>query len=169
MSRTATSRNNARRTQKTKRDGVLTLIAVFKLVKVLLLLAVGFGALKLLDPHFSGRAQQWLAFLTSSVDRRLTQRLLARVSSVSAKQLEAVGVGAFAYAALYAVEGTGLWLGRRWAEYLTLIATASFVPFEIYELVRRFTVLRLSALVLNLAIVGYLIHRVRQRRRAKSR
>ena len=81
--------------------------------------------------------------------------------------LEALGVGAFLYTVLFTVEGIGLWRGKRWAEYLTAIATASFVPLEIYELTHRVSPRRLSALLLNLAIVAYLIYRLR-RREAKT-
>jgi uncharacterized membrane protein (DUF2068 family) len=84
-------------------------------------------------------------------------------------RIAALGVGAFLYAALFLVEGTGLWRQRRWAEYLTVVATASFIPFEIYEVVRRITITRMVALVLNIAILVYLIVRLRRRRTMSSR
>ena len=58
------------------------------------------------------------------------------------------------------MEGVGLWLGRRWAEYLTVIATGSLIPFEIYEMVRKLSPPRLIALILNVAVVIYLIYRI---------
>jgi uncharacterized membrane protein (DUF2068 family) len=73
-----------------------------------------------------------------------------------------VGVGAFLYAGLFATEGVGLWLRRRWAEYFTIIATASFIPFEAFELAKQPTVLRGGALVLNIAVVAYLVAHVRR-------
>jgi len=153
-------------TVSTRRDRGLALIAVFKLVKVALLVAVGCGALELVHDPVTTGARYSAALLTAGVDRRLTQLLLARVSGLSPERLEALGIGAFLYAALFAVEGIGLWRGRRWAEYLTSVATASFVPIELYELVRRFTATRLSALVLNLAVLVYLAHHLRARRTA---
>jgi uncharacterized membrane protein (DUF2068 family) len=77
-------------------------------------------------------------------------------------RLEAFGVGAFVYAILFTIEGIGLWMGKRWAEYLTVIATALFVPLEIYEITQRVSAARLLALLLNLAIVAYLIYRLRR-------
>jgi uncharacterized membrane protein (DUF2068 family) len=145
------------------RDRFLGLIAVFKLVKSVLLVAVGVGALQLVKPDVIGSPDRWLAMLSSGVDRRLTQAVLVRATSISPGRLEALGVGAFLYAGLFAVEGIGLWRRRRWAEYLTVIATASFVPFEVYELVHELTAPRVSALVLNLAIVAYLIIHLRRR------
>ena len=74
-----------------------------------------------------------------------------------------VGIVAFLYAGLFAVEGVGLWRSKRWAEYLTIIATASLVPFEVYELIRHVSWPRVATLGINLLVVGYLIWRVRQR------
>jgi len=150
-------------TEHGERSRVLRLIAVFKFLKALLLVAVGMGALKLLDPTVAARAQEWLRALATSSDRRVVQDLLQLVSRLSPERLEALGVGAFLYAGLFTTEGVGLWLGKRWAEYLTVIATGSFVPFEIYELARRPGPARLAALVLNLAVVVYLIYHLRRR------
>ena len=72
-----------------------------------------------------------------------------------------LGFTATAYAVVEGVEAVGLWLERRWAEYLTAIATAGFLPFEIHELMKRVTVLRITALVVNLAILVYLVWRKR--------
>ena len=58
---------------------------------------------------------------------------------------------------LEGVEAVGLWTGQRWAEYLTFIATVVFVPYEIYELTKSITALKLVALIINVAIVLYLI------------
>lgn len=150
-------------TEHGRRSQVLRLIALFKFLKALLLVAVGMGALELLDPTVAARAQEGLRALATSSDRRVVQDMLPLVSRLSPERLEALGVGAFLYAGLFTTEGVGLWLGKRWAEYLTVIATGSFVPFEIYELARRPGPARLAALVLNLAVVVYLIYHLRRR------
>ena len=72
-----------------------------------------------------------------------------------------LGVVALLYATLFAIEGVGLWRERRWAEYLTVIATASFIPFEIVQLARQVSLARSAALGLNLLVVAYLIYRLR--------
>ncbi len=146
------------------KDRLLRLIALFKFLKATLLIVVGLGALKLLDPEVGYRARHWVAALATSYDRPVTRRLFTVVTRLSPEHLEAFGIGAFLYAAVFTTEGVGLWLGRRWAEYLTIIATGSFVPFEILEVLRRPTPPRLAALVLNLLVVGYLIYHVRKRR-----
>jgi uncharacterized membrane protein (DUF2068 family) len=61
------------------------------------------------------------------------------------------------YALVSAVEAVGLWRERRWAEYLTAIATAAFLPLEIHELVARVTLVRVGALIVNVAILAYLV------------
>jgi len=144
---------------------ILRLIALLKFGKAALLLAVGLGALRLLDPEIATRAQQWASALAMSSDRAVVQRFVARTVSLSPARLETLGIGAFLYACLFATEGVGLWAGRRWAEYLTVIATASFLPFEAFELVRRVTLVRAGALLVNLAVVAYLIAHLRRSRR----
>ena len=62
---------------------------------------------------------------------------------------------------LEGVEAVGLWRERRWAEYLTAVATAGFLPFEVHELIKRITVLRVGALVVNVAILAWLVWRKR--------
>ena len=141
-------------------QGGLRLIALFKLCKATLLIVVGLGALQLLNPDLAARAQLWATAFATSSDRQIFQHLLARAAGLSAARLELVALGALLYAGLFATEGVGLWLGRRWAEYLTIVATASFLPVEILELARRLTLPRVTALMLNLLVVAYLVYRL---------
>ncbi|HWE83214.1 MAG TPA: DUF2127 domain-containing protein [Gaiellaceae bacterium] len=82
-----------------------------------------------------------------------TERLL----TLDVNTLRLIGIAAAAYAILEGAEAYGLWLQRRWAEYLTFIATTLFVPYEIYELTEKITVIRVGAFVLNMAILVYLL------------
>jgi uncharacterized membrane protein (DUF2068 family) len=143
-----------------RRDRGLRLIALFKLAKAVLLIGVGLGALQLLDSDTAARAQRWTTALATSSDRRFVQQLLAQAMGLSPSRLDVVALGAFLYAGLFTTEGVGLWRGLRWAEYLTVVATASFVPIEIFEILQRLDLLRLGALVMNLALVAYLIYRL---------
>jgi uncharacterized membrane protein (DUF2068 family) len=145
-----------------RKDRGLRLIALFKFAKTLLLIAVGLGALQLLDSENAARAQRWATALATSSDRRFVQHLLARAMGLSPGRLEVLALGAFLYAGLFTTEGLGLWLGLRWAEYLTVVATASFVPIEIFEILQRLDLLRMGALVMNLAVVVYLVYRLRR-------
>ncbi len=77
--------------------------------------------------------------------------------TVKITNLYLVGTAITAYGVLEGVEAVGLWLGKRWAEYLTFVATIVFVPYEIYELTKTVTALKVVALVINLAIAVYLL------------
>ena len=77
--------------------------------------------------------------------------------AISITNLYLVGTAIAAYSVLEGVEAVGLWLGKRWAEYLTFVATIVFVPYEILELIKSITALKVVALVINLAIAVYLL------------
>ncbi|HME01214.1 MAG TPA: DUF2127 domain-containing protein [Terriglobia bacterium] len=144
--------------------GIILLIAAFKLAKGVLLLAAGLGVLRLLHHDVATTASHWVHALRMDPNNRLIHRLLERLLGVSHRRLEEIGVGTFFYAAVFLTEGTGLALGKRWAEYFTIIITASFLPFEVYELSRRLTAVRCVVVVVNLAVLVYLIARVRRYR-----
>jgi uncharacterized membrane protein (DUF2068 family) len=145
-----------------KRRGLLPYIAAFKIVKAGMLIVVGAAALRFVGPDSARRAEGWLAHVASPLGREFVQRVLTRALRLGPGKLAALGIGAWLYAALFVVEGVGLWRQRRWAEYLTIVATASFIPFEIYELVQEVSAAKATALVLNIAIVLYLVVRVRR-------
>ena len=147
----------------------LRLIATFKLFKGLLLLAVAVGALRLLHHDVGDVAATWIGQLHLDPDSRVVEPLLGRLAGVDDRTLKQVGAGSLFYAALLLTEGVGLMWGKPWAEYLTIVSTSSLVPLEIYEIGRHTTAIRIGVLVLNLAIVGYLMVRVRRERAAASR
>jgi len=82
---------------------------------------------------------------------------LDKVISLRTRTLELTGAVLVGYGVLEAVEMVGLWLAKRWAEYLTFVATTMLLPLEIYELTGKVSVLKVLALVINLAVVVYLL------------
>ena len=68
-----------------------------------------------------------------------------------------VGAVLAAYALVEGVEAIGLWYQRRWAEYLTFLVTTSLLPLEVYELAHRLSPLKMVTLVINVAVVAYLL------------
>jgi uncharacterized membrane protein (DUF2068 family) len=142
----------------------LILIGLFKLAKAVLLIIVGIGALKLLHRDIAATVTHWVDVLRADPDNRFIHRILAKVFAVTPKQLKELSVGTFFYAALLLTEGVGLLLRKRWAEYFTVITTATLLPLEIYELAERFTAAKVVVLVINIAIVWYLIIKLRSNR-----
>src|SRR5262245_34900990 len=134
----------------------LAIIGGFKLLKGLLLLAVGIGALNLLHRDIADTLGPLISHLHVDPNNRHLNRALEKLWSLDARALKRIGAGTFVYAGLLLTEGVGLLLRRRWAEYFTVLVTGSFIPLELYELARRATVTRLVVLVINVAIVCYL-------------
>ena len=142
---------------------VLVLIGVFKLFKALLLIVVGIGALKFLHKDVVSTVEHWVQVLRVDPDNRLVHGLLERIFRLTPHQLKELSVGTFLYAGLFATEGIGLLLHKRWAEYFTIVTTSGLIPLEIYEMVRHFSVTKLVVTVVNVIIVVYLVARVRSR------
>lgn len=140
---------------------VLVLIGLFKLLKALLLIAVGIGAIRFLHKDVASTVMHWTQVLRVDPDNRFVHRLLVKIFRVTPKQLKELSVGTFFYAGLFATEGIGLLLRRRWAEYFTIVTTGGLIPLEIFELARDFTATKLVVLSLNVLIVAYLVARVR--------
>jgi uncharacterized membrane protein (DUF2068 family) len=86
---------------------------------------------------------------------------LDRLFSYRTGTLREVGIALLAYAALEGVEAVGLWRGRRWAEYLTFVATTILLPLEIYEIIHGGTALKVIGFLINLAVVVYLLFKKR--------
>jgi uncharacterized membrane protein (DUF2068 family) len=150
-----------------KGDGLLRLIAVYKLLEVILCVVGGFAALHL---GHDGHAVEQLGHLAGRLGvgsgSRLLSRVLARVANLPPKTFLELGIGSFVYAALFAIEGVGLWLRKRWAEWFTAILTASLVPVEVYEVCRHATAGKVVVMLLNVATVVYLVVRIRRDERA---
>jgi len=147
---------------RTEGSATLLLIALFKLLKGVALLAVGIGALKLLHRNLAEIVEHWVNVLRVDPENRFVNSLLSRAFRVTPHQLKALSVGTFIYAGLLLTEGTGLALRKRWAEYFTIVTTAGLIPLEIYELAKHVTVVKILVLIVNVAIVVYLVVRVRR-------
>ena len=140
----------------------LRLIAAFKLLKALALIAVGVGALRFLHKDVAAIVEHWINVFRIDPHNHFIDLLLEKLSILDDRRLRELSIGTFIYAAIFLVEGVGLALQKRWAEYFTIITTSSFLPIEIYELVRRVSIGRCLALAVNLAVVAYLILELRR-------
>jgi uncharacterized membrane protein (DUF2068 family) len=148
---------------------VLRIIALERAVRGLLLLAAGVYLLLHLNSDFGGLAERVIRSIELDPKRPLLHRIVAYLHHLHASQLRIAATFALGYGLLELVEGTGLWLDQLWAEYLTVIATSLLIPFELYELVRHPSVWKAGGIIVNVAIVIYLIHLLRQRLRREPR
>ncbi len=147
----------------------LAVIAVFKLVKGTLLLLLGLGLLKLVHAEIATLFSLVIEALRLNADSRILHALVLKVDALQPHSVLVAGVVSLAYAGMLLVEGLGLWLEFSWAAYLTVASTALLLPLEIYELVERVSPLRIALLLLNVAIVGYLISQLKRHQlRARS-
>jgi len=143
--------------------GVLRAIAAFKISKVLLLLAAAYGVLRLREPTVIAGLYTWAASLPSGMEQEWVRRALVFVSGLSPARINALGFVTLAYAAVFTTEGVGLWMGKRWAEWLTTILTSSLIPLEIWEMVHRPGLGKAVVIAVNVFIVWYLVRQLRQR------
>jgi uncharacterized membrane protein (DUF2068 family) len=150
------------------RDATVVLIGVFRLAKAAVLVALGLAVALGLSAAVAHGLEARLDATGLFWARRLVARGLATLLSRGDHALHELELGCFAYAAVFTVEGVGLVRRRPWAEWVTVLVTSSFVPFEGYELARGKSVGMALTLVLNLAIVVYLVARIRKRRRDRA-
>jgi uncharacterized membrane protein (DUF2068 family) len=152
-----------------RRDRGLLLIGVFKLVKSALLIAVGVVVLLQLKSNSVRTLVDWALHLRIDPDNALIHAALERLFRLDRKKLEALGIGTFIYAAVFATEGIGLLLAKRWAEYVTLGVTISFIPIECFELAKQPSAMKAATIAINVAVVIYLALRLLQKKHRKRK
>jgi uncharacterized membrane protein (DUF2068 family) len=140
------------------------LIAFFKLLKALLLIAVGVAALKLVHADVASVLEKLVAMFGLGPGSRYVGRLLLEAAELTPTKIKDLAVGSFIYAGLFLTEGIGLWLLKRWAAWFTVIITSSLVPVEAYELYRHPTSTKVLVLMINLVVVAYLLYRMVSKR-----
>ncbi len=147
----------------------LILIAAYKGLQALLFVAVGVGALRLLHQDIDDILSQIALALRFNPESRFVNFLADKASFLDDPMLRRIGALAFSYAGLSLAEGIGLYLEKAWGELLTLIITASFLPWEIFEVFRRVTLVRVGLLVINTLVFLYLLKLVSARRKPAER
>lgn len=160
--RNPTPKQPSRQSSKSSAVGLI-LIGAFKLFKALLLIIVGIGAIKFLHKDVASTVTHWTQMLRVDPDNRFVHKFLVKIFRLTPKQLKELSVGTFLYAGIFAIEGVGLLLRKRWAEYMTIVTTGGLIPIEVIELARHFTVMKLVVLFINVLIVWYIAVRVRSR------
>ncbi len=142
---------------------LLRLIALFKFLKAASLIALSVGAFRLLHKDLGEVAEHWVERLGLDPGRHYVMLAVAKASNMTPAEIKKLVIVGLIYAALFLTEGTGLWLLKRWGEWVTVIISGSLVPVEIYEIWRHPSATKVIVVVINVAIVIYLIWRIRDR------
>ena len=168
----ALSRSQASGEQQPARRAVhdrgLWLIGLFKLGKAIFFFFLGIGAFHLMHRDLANEALRLAHALRFDPESRITALLLDKIDLIDAHRLREIGFATFGYAALCLTEGTGLLLEKTWAEYFTLVLTISFLPWELFELARRPNWFRALVLLINLAVLAYLVWLLRRKRKRRA-
>ena len=147
----------------------LILIAMFKLAQAMLFIAIGVGALRLVHKDVGDLVTQLVDHLRFSPESHIVNFILVKATIIDDRMLRRISWLVFTYAAVGLVEGIGLYLEKTWAEYMTLGITASFLPWEIFEVYRKLTAIRATLLVVNVLVFLYLLKLVVERGRQLNR
>jgi uncharacterized membrane protein (DUF2068 family) len=161
---TATTRDIAPRHH---HDQWIIAIGVFKLLQSSAFLLLGFGALRLLHKDLLEVAERWILALRFNPEGHFVSLLLGQLALIDPHRLKQISAAIFLIAAMDAIEGMGLVLEKTWAEFVTLILTASFLPWEVIAMFRHPTRIREGLAIINIAVVLYLLWFVKMRMRER--
>ncbi|MEO6925021.1 MAG: DUF2127 domain-containing protein [Rhodanobacter sp.] len=135
----------------------LRVIAFYEIIKTVCLVLLALAAFHLDRQDNFEHLVHWLEHLDLTGSNGLRWKLVNTLVAFGPSKFVAIGLVTLGYAVLFAIEGTGLWMGKHWAEWFTVIATGSLIPIELYETLHRFGWIKLAMLVGNVAIIVYLV------------
>jgi uncharacterized membrane protein (DUF2068 family) len=144
-------------------DLFLLIIALFKLAKAIFFVGIGIGLLRFLDQDVVARLQSFMGSLHVDEENHVAKWVLEKAGLLTNNRLVTLSAICFFYATLDLIEGTGLYLRKRWAEYLVVILTASFLPLEAYVIWHHVTSIKILLTIGNVIILGYLIYVIRRK------
>jgi uncharacterized membrane protein (DUF2068 family) len=142
---------------------LIWLIALERTLRGLLLLAAGIYLLAKAGANFGDIANHIARRLELDPRSPWIRRLVAKLGHLKKHEVQLFGVLAIGYAGLEITEGVGLFYRKRWAEWLTVVATSLLIPLEAYELARHPSALKAAGILVNIAVVAYLIRVVRRK------
>lgn len=150
-----------------KHDRWIMLIGIFKLVKGVLFVLLGIGALKLIHRDIVDVLTRWLLDIHFDPESKFVNLILDEAAKIDEHRMRLISIAIFCYAGLDFIEGTGLVLEKTWAEFFTLILTASFLPWEFFEILRHPTWVKAGLTLVNVLVVAYLVFYVQRRLRER--
>lgn len=143
-----------------KSNRLILLIGGFAIFKASLLLILAMAVHRLISHDIAATLGAWVHPIRVDPDNHYLHTAIEKLTGVPKRRLHELSIGTFIYASLFLIEGTGLLLRKRWAEYMTVITTSGLLPIEIYEVCKEVSLVRVALLIVNLAIVVYLIRQI---------
>lgn len=139
-------------------------MAAYNFLLAAVLFIVAFEVVQLLHEDLVEVVHVWILRFHADPGNPVITEVLVQVTRIAPAALVEFGIIVGFFGLIHLVQGVGLWLKKVWAEFLSVISTAAFIPLEIIEIIHEFHLVKLVTLGLNLAIVFYLIQRIRTRR-----
>ncbi|MGI4757543.1 MAG: DUF2127 domain-containing protein [Janthinobacterium lividum] len=146
------------------RDSGLFLIGIFKLFKAVFFMSVSLGALHFVHHDLSSTVERMMRELHFDPESHVVDLVMDKVGQVTHHRLRLISMGTSLYGALCTTEAYGLLTRKVWAEYVTLWLSISFIPWELYEMVRRPSLWHASILATNILVVVYLLWMLRRKK-----
>lgn len=140
-----------------RRVSPVRIVAVVEGLKGILVVGAGFGLLALIDENVQSVAEQIVGHLHLDAAKEIPRVFLNYSAELNDKRLALLAGLALAYAIGRLVEAYGLWLERRWAEWVAVVSAAIYIPFELFELARGNVTAATIALLVNLMVVGVMV------------
>ncbi|HAM52177.1 MAG TPA: DUF2127 domain-containing protein [Nitrospiraceae bacterium] len=148
--------------------GGLRVVALFEATKGALVLFVGFGLLAFIHKDLHSAAEQLVRHFHLNPARHYPQIFIDAASHLTDVHLWVMAFSALLYSAVRFVEAFGLWRQRQWAEWFALLTGGMYIPVELFEIMRTVTWPKITILIVNAGIVGYMgyvLYRSRQGRK----
>ena len=139
-------------------------IAALEAIKGLLAMATGLWLLSLFQYTPRALAKQLVERLHLNPSSHYPDLFVSNLGTLSDRSITLFGLAALMYAGLRFIEAMGLWQDRAWAKWFAAVTGAIYIPFEIYELMQGFNGFVIGALLINAAVVWYLVHALKQER-----
>ena len=162
------SRTESGRTRH-RHDRWLIVIGAFKILEGVLFVLLGLGVVRLLHRDIGDMLLRLATSMRIDPESHFVNLLLEKVQLLTPHKIRLISAGIFLKAGLDFVEGIGLALEKIWAEWLTIGLTASFLPWEIFEIAKRFTWVKVGITLLNVLVLLYLVWVQQLRLRAHRR
>jgi uncharacterized membrane protein (DUF2068 family) len=136
----------------------LRAVAIFEAIKGTLALFAGFGLLAIIPAEARDDAMELVARLHLNPGKHYPSVFVRLMENAANAQLWLIAALVVVYALVRLLEAYGLWRSRAWAEWVAAVSGTIYIPFEIYEISRGVSSIKVAALVLNITIVAYMCY-----------